>query len=243
MTKHAVVVWVAFAFLLMIGMGALSSCSKEAFKQTPGTPKFTEAPGVVTEAEKEVPAERIPGVTLEERVVEMTEEERAAALREMELQELAERERRQLEEETARRERERTLMEEEERRKQEELAAAAPVREEIRKQFESLPVYFEFDSAVLSDQAKETLRAKAQFLSEHKSTKVIIEGHCDERGSVEYNLALGQRRAESAERYLVLLGVDSARLRTISYGKERPADPRHSEEAWAKNRRAEFILE
>jgi peptidoglycan-associated lipoprotein len=73
--------------------------------------------------------------------------------------------------------------------------------------------------------------------------KIVIEGHCDERGTAEYNIALGERRAKSVKRYLINLGVDSSQLSTISYGEERPADPGHNEAAWAKNRRAEFVIQ
>jgi peptidoglycan-associated lipoprotein len=101
-------------------------------------------------------------------------------------------------------------------------------------------VYFDFDQATLSDLAKETLVRNAEWLRSNPQVRVQIEGHCDERGTAEYNLALGQRRAEAVRGYLASLGIDGSRLVTISYGKERPADPGHSEEAWARNRRVEF---
>lgn len=103
-------------------------------------------------------------------------------------------------------------------------------------------VYFDFDKADLRADARAVLEANAEWLRRNPSARVQVEGHCDERGSVQYNLALGERRAESAKRYLESLGVASSRLSTISYGEERPADPRSIEEAWAKNRRAEFIV-
>jgi peptidoglycan-associated lipoprotein len=81
----------------------------------------------------------------------------------------------------------------------------------------------------------------AKGLREHPEAQILIEGHCDERGTVEYNLALGDRRAKAVKDYLVALGIDSSRLSTISYGKERPLDDGHNESAWAKNRRAEFV--
>jgi peptidoglycan-associated lipoprotein len=101
-------------------------------------------------------------------------------------------------------------------------------------------VYFDFDKATLTDQAKDTLVRNAQWLREHPQVRVQVEGHADERGTSEYNLALGERRAESVKNYLLSLGIDGSRLVTISYGEERPADPGHNEEAWAKNRRVEF---
>jgi peptidoglycan-associated lipoprotein len=103
-------------------------------------------------------------------------------------------------------------------------------------------IYFEFDNYVLRQDARGTLDMHAKWLMAHQNYIVRIEGNCDERGSIEYNLALGQRRADSAMKYLVDLGVDKSRINTISYGKERPVDPGNSEEAWAKNRRDHFSV-
>ncbi|MDP3947874.1 MAG: peptidoglycan-associated lipoprotein Pal [bacterium] len=100
---------------------------------------------------------------------------------------------------------------------------------------------FDFDSFVLSTEAKDYLDTIASFLMKNPSIKIQIEGHTDERGTNEYNLALGQRRADSARKYLEDLGVSPKRIATLSYGEERPLDDGHNEEAWAKNRRAEFI--
>ncbi len=91
--------------------------------------------------------------------------------------------------------------------------------------------------------AQDTLNKKAEYLYNHSDITVVIEGHCDERGTNEHNLALGDKRSESAKRYLADLGISPSRLITISYGEERPVDPRHNREAWAKNRRARFIIE
>jgi peptidoglycan-associated lipoprotein len=104
-------------------------------------------------------------------------------------------------------------------------------------------IYFEFDKSTLTPAAQDNLLRKAEWLRENPAAVATIEGHCDERGTNEYNLALGDRRAESAKDFLVDLGVDPSRLSTISYGEERPVDPRHNEEAWAKNRRAHFIVD
>ena len=120
--------------------------------------------------------------------------------------------------------------------------AAKRAAEQAMNQFLNEHVYFAFDSAALSPMAQATLKRKAMWLNENPGATVTIEGHCDERGTNEYNLALGERRAESARAYLVDLGIASSRLSTISYGEERPLDPRHNEEAWAKNRRAQFKL-
>lgn len=106
--------------------------------------------------------------------------------------------------------------------------------------FESGHVYFDFDKAELKPEARAILDKKAAWLKAHPDYSVRIEGHCDERGTSEYNLALGERRANAAMKYLNALGVASGRISTVSYGEERPADPGHNEGAWAKNRRDEF---
>ena len=104
-------------------------------------------------------------------------------------------------------------------------------------------IYFDFDKYNLKPDAQMILKRKADFLRKNANAKVIIEGHCDERGSTEYNLALGDRRANSAKTFLVNLGIAESRLTTISYGEERPLDPAHNNAAWAKNRRAQFVIE
>lgn len=103
-------------------------------------------------------------------------------------------------------------------------------------------VNFEFDSAALGEQSKGKLRENSQWLLDNPGDKVVIEGHCDERGTAEYNLALGERRAKSVYDFLRGLGVKSDQLSTISYGEELPLDPSSSESAWAKNRRAHFAV-
>jgi len=104
-------------------------------------------------------------------------------------------------------------------------------------------IHFEFDSSNLLPEAQEILRWKAAWLQKNQNVQVTIEGHCDERGTSEYNLALGDRRANSAKSYLMDLGIYGSRLNTISYGEERPADYGSNEESWAKNRRAHFTIE
>jgi peptidoglycan-associated lipoprotein len=103
-------------------------------------------------------------------------------------------------------------------------------------------IHFQFDQYDLTEEARQILTENAKVLSKHPSLKIQIEGHCDERGNSAYNLALGERRAASAKLYLSKLGVQEDRLSTISYGEERPLDPGHAEEAWAKNRRCHFII-
>lgn len=104
------------------------------------------------------------------------------------------------------------------------------------------PVYFDFDDYTLNGYSQESLTRLSEFLQNNSSAVVQIEGHCDERGSIEYNLALGQRRAQSVKNYLTDLGIDPSRLPTMSYGEERPAVSGSDESAWEKNRRAEFVL-
>ncbi len=102
--------------------------------------------------------------------------------------------------------------------------------------------FFEYDSADLTPEARAVLDANAGVLKKYPAWTVTIEGHCDERGTAEYNLALGERRAVAAQSYLLSLGIPVGRLRTVSYGKEFPFDPGHDEAAYAKNRRAHFVI-
>ena len=103
-------------------------------------------------------------------------------------------------------------------------------------------VHFAYDNYDLSEEAKSVLVNNAKWLEQNSDQKVTIEGHCDERGSTEYNLALGEKRAKSVRDYVVSLGIDHSRLDIISYGESMPLDPGHTEEAWAKNRRAHFVI-
>lgn len=103
-------------------------------------------------------------------------------------------------------------------------------------------IYFDFDSFILTANARETLSRNAQQMMKEGSVNVQIAGNCDERGSDEYNLALGEKRAKAAMNYLTTLGVPADRLSTISYGKEKPIDPGHDEAAWAKNRNDQFTI-
>ena len=103
-------------------------------------------------------------------------------------------------------------------------------------------VHFDFDKSDLREPDRAVLDKNAGILMKESRVNVLVEGHCDERGSAEYNLALGERRALSAMKYLVILGVPATRLSIISYGEEKPVDPGHDEDAWARNRRAEFVI-
>ncbi len=104
-------------------------------------------------------------------------------------------------------------------------------------------IHFDFDKSFVRDADRPTLETIAGYLKSHSDTHVLIEGNCDERGTEEYNMMLGDRRADSARKYLVDLGVPAADLRTISFGKDKPVDPRHNEEAWAKNRNDHFVTQ
>jgi peptidoglycan-associated lipoprotein len=117
-----------------------------------------------------------------------------------------------------------------------------PAIDELNRQGVLRTVYFAYNSNELDATAKATMQADAAWLQAHAKYKVEIGGHCDERGSIGYNVALGDRRATAVKEYLATLGVDAARLIPISYGEEKPADPGHDEAAWAKNRRAEFTI-
>jgi len=118
--------------------------------------------------------------------------------------------------------------------------AGVAVTEEKPSQFSD--VLFDFDKADLTDEGKKICQAVAESVRRSPKAKLQIEGHCDERGTAEYNLALGERRATAVRNYLVSLGVPKEALGTVSFGKERPVDPGHTEAAWAKNRRAHFVL-
>ena len=127
---------------------------------------------------------------------------------------------------------------EKERLRQEELAK---LEAEIRA-FEARHIYFDFDRAELKPESRDILKAKADWLKAHPNFSVRIEGHCDERGTNEYNIALGERRANAAWKYLNALGISGDQMDTVSYGEERPVDQGHDEAAWSKNRRDQFKL-
>lgn len=119
-------------------------------------------------------------------------------------------------------------------------ATASPAEVKLQSQLET--VYFDFDSSNLSESTRSRLSKNASELKKVPTAKIRIEGNCDERGSAEYNLALGERRARSAQQYLTTLGIEPDRLSIISYGKEKPAVKGDNEAAWAKNRRDEFVV-
>ena len=103
-------------------------------------------------------------------------------------------------------------------------------------------VYFDFNSAALSNDTKDALNNNVKFLKDNPTVKIQVEGHCDERGSVQFNLALGEKRAKGVKEYLVAQGVEGSRVTTVSLGKEKPVSFGHDEESWSKNRRANFVI-
>jgi peptidoglycan-associated lipoprotein len=111
-----------------------------------------------------------------------------------------------------------------------------------RSMFINEDIYFDYDDSSLKDIDRGIINKKAAWLNNNPDASIVIEGHCDERGTTEYNLALGDRRAESARSFLIDLGINPARLEKISYGEEMPVNPSHDDEAWAKNRRAHFTI-
>jgi peptidoglycan-associated lipoprotein len=103
-------------------------------------------------------------------------------------------------------------------------------------------VFFDFDSAVLTDDSKSALSDNVKIMQDYPDVKLEVQGHADERGTTDYNLALGQKRADAVMQYLLASGISTSRVKTVSYGEERPLDGQHTERAWSQNRRAEFII-
>lgn len=119
-------------------------------------------------------------------------------------------------------------------------AAATPPAAAVQEALKD--INFDYDKSNISPEARIIMKTNADILLKNRNFNIIVEGHCDERGTSEYNMALGERRAQEAKKYLINLGVDEARMKTISYGEERPLDSKSNEEAWAKNRRAHFLV-
>jgi len=122
------------------------------------------------------------------------------------------------------------------------LRAESAAREAAETAFVNENIHFAFDSSVLSDRARRILNSKADYLRTNPDIMITIEGHCDDRGTDAYNNALGERRAESVKIFLVNLGIGTNRLNTVSYGEERPIAMGHNEASWARNRRAQFVI-
>lgn len=124
----------------------------------------------------------------------------------------------------------------------EEEIFARKTLEELNREAPVQMIHFDFDKFFIREDAKPVLEANANYLKKWNSVKILIEGHCDERGTEEYNLALGEKRAQSTFDYLVSLGISANRIKTISYGKSQPIDTGHNEISWQKNRRAQFTI-
>jgi peptidoglycan-associated lipoprotein len=103
-------------------------------------------------------------------------------------------------------------------------------------------IFFDFDSFSIRPDARDTIKANADYFMRHRISSIVIEGHCDERGTAEYNMALGERRARETKQYLTNLGIKESLIKTVSFGEERPLDPASNDEAWTKNRRAHFVV-
>jgi peptidoglycan-associated lipoprotein len=202
------------AVLMILAIGAVFGCAKKTIRSDAVgyTPSRVE-PGP---AEAKPEAESADKTAALEREKKLSEENlREEALREQALREQALRDK-ALQEEAARKE-----------------AALKAAKLE--------PIYFEFDQWSIQQDQKEIMVKNSQWLMANPNVQVRLEGHCDERGTAEYNLALGQKRAEAAKVFLEALGISSQRMIPISYGEERPLDPGHNEAAWAKNRRVDIL--
>ena len=243
--------------ILCLGL-ILTGCPKKTVvKDEPSVQKTEEASAAAKEEKAKAEAERKAQEAKEREAIRIKEQEakREQARREQEKreQERKEQEKRELE----RREQEKREQEkrEQERREQEKrerergelektlVARKSPgIEGEVYESSLLKDIRFDFDRYDIRVEDIQAMKDNAALLMKYPSVKIQIEGHCDERGTGEYNLALGERRANSAKRYIVSLGIAEGRISTISYGEENPVDPGHHEDAWAKNRRAHFII-
>jgi peptidoglycan-associated lipoprotein len=200
--------------LLILALGPGIGCAKKTIRSD--SPVYTPSrvePG---------PAETRPEAAAPDKTAALEKEKKLAeeSLREESLREKALREK-ALQEEAARRE--------------------AAAREAAMKSVSLEPVFFDFDQWSVREDQKEVMAKNSQWLKSNPNVKVRLEGHCDERGTAEYNLALGQKRAEGVKSFLEGMGISSQRMATVSYGEERPLDPAHNEAAWTKNRRVDIV--
>jgi len=208
--------FVALSFILCLGL-IVSGCPKKAMvKEEPSAKKAVES------AEEKEKATRL----------EAERKEREAREREAREKDLA-----KLKEEAKKRQQEQKDFE------RSLVAKKTPgIEGEVFETKMLKRIHFDFDKYNIRPDDAEILKQNAAVLKKFPAVKIQIEGHCDEKGTIEYNLALGERRASNAKKYLISLSVDEKRISTIFYGKEKPLDPGHNEEAWAKNRRDEFII-
>ena len=229
MVKRLSVYLLVFSLIVSFSL-FLNACTKKAIRDTEGIEKKEEAAKAEEKVLPKEEPEEEPEVSRPLKSEEDDNAAREAQLREEELKKQREREEAASREEAAKRE---------EAASREE---AAKREAELREEFENTDIYFDFDESSLTNEAREILAKKASWLQGRTNLKIKIEGHCDERGSNEYNMALGERRADSAMKYLVTAGVEASMISTISYGEEKPLYPGHNEKAWAKNRRAHFKI-
>jgi peptidoglycan-associated lipoprotein len=226
------------ALVLSLSVLWMTGCAKKATLQE-GSMVTQE-----TKAEVRAPAEMAPAPTPESRAVRdravQDQALRDQALREQALREQALRDQaaREAAERAAREAAEKAAKDAADRAKMEAKERAAAILKELQ-----IPdIRFDFDKYNLKPEAQEALKKGAAAYLKYRDYKLVVEGHCDERGTAEYNLALGEKRATEAAKYLADLGIEKERIKTISYGKEMPLDKGQNEEAWAKNRRAHFVI-
>jgi peptidoglycan-associated lipoprotein len=221
-------VWVGLiALVLCLSVTFLTGCAKKA---------TLKEGAVVTQEQKavaEAPAVAAPGdAAARERAL------REQALRDQSEREAAERAAREAADRAAREAADKAAREAADKAKKEAAAKAAAILKELQ----IADINFDFDKYNLKPEAQEILKKGAPAYLKYRDFKLVVEGHCDERGTAEYNLALGEKRATEAAKYLADLGIDKERIKTISYGKEMPLDKGQDEAAWAKNRRAHFVI-
>lgn len=219
---------------LLISLLLMSGCAKDQVKPDEGiaSDKPAQAAQQSQQASDQAAAER-------KRIEQQIADQQAAAKREADRQAALKAE--QLKEQQAKDDEAAGLMRPDQSTLASTAKASSSATDDAAKKALS-KIHFDFDSYVLSQQARDTLYNNAEYLLKKYQGKVRLEGHCDERGSDEYNLALGENRAKAAMNYLVTLGVPAEQLAIVSYGKERPLVNEHTEEAWAQNRRVEFEL-
>jgi len=207
-------VWVGLiAFVLCVSVAFLTGCAKKA--------ALKEGAGI-SQGQTGVASGTTTGIPAADEAAA-----REKALREKALREQAEREAA-----------EKAAREAAEKAKKDAAAKAAAVLAELK----IADIHFDYDKYNLRPDAQDVLKKSAPAYLKYRDYKLVVEGHCDERGTAEYNLALGEKRAMEAAKYLVNLGIEKERIKTISYGKEMPLDKGHDEAAWAKNRRAHFVI-
>ena len=212
MRRNWVWVWL-IAFVLCVSVAFLTGCAKKA--------ALKEGAGI-SQGQTGVASGTTTGISAADEAAA-----REKALREKALREQAEREAA-----------EKAAREAAEKAKKDAAAKAAAVLAELK----IADIHFDYDKYNLRPDAQDVLKKSAPAYLKYRDYKLVVEGHCDERGTAEYNLALGEKRAMEAAKYLVNLGIEKERIKTISYGKEMPLDKGHDEAAWAKNRRAHFVI-